>query len=395
VNHPLQKHQAGIGEDMRHTTSFSNTERELGICENLGISQDAFHSLQLQLRGVCVDRKDIDFRKDDVINFKEIHLRLLSNEANGYFSVPKKIPIMPKGASPYEYVGNKICYHGRPVFGGNSIVEVPLPEAETPRYLKGYSFPFLGTKYPYYELRINPKNTGACPGRCLFCHRGFSHRFRPQQTERLLSPEKVVDRIIRDYGTDVFKGVSHVSVITELFGSEAPFLRYLGRLKELLARAGVGSKMKFGACAQDVRSEEGLRNLYEIVDEKRYSYTLEVFSNRTQIMSKYKALPLTAIETLLERARNVGFDELKLNYIAGIDSFTSFEKGLLRLHRLGLVDTIGLSIFAAFFADQLSLRNQEAWRIEYYYKVIQLIKELGISLYKPNCFEMGYPLQFL
>lgn len=380
----------------RHSSiSTPSIEEQLELCAYLNISEEVFHSLNLQLWGVCIAGNENTFDSKNSEICKEIHLRLPSNEVNGQFSVPKKIPVMQKGLSPYIYDEGAIYYNASPIFNNSFVIEIPLPEKNTPRYLKGYSFPFLGTKFPYYELRINPRNTGRCPGRCLFCHRGYSHRFKPAQNRRILSPEEVVDIIVRNHGIEVFEHVSHISVITELFGNEDSFLLYIKKLKELLENAGCKSKRGFGVCGQDVRSEKGMRKLYEIVDEKRYSYTLEVFSKRTIVMSKYKAVSLEMVENILKRARDAGFFEIKINYIAGIDSIDAFEKGIRRLHRLGIVDSIGLSIFTAFFPDQLKLRNEEAWNIKYYLRVIELLKELKISFYKPNCFEMGFPLQLL
>lgn len=365
------------------------------ICSDLNISEEIYHSIQLQVCGICKYEDINTITLNQNIGFKEIHLRLPINEMNGQYSVPRKLPIMPIEQSPYIYKDNHIFYEDQPIFQNESIIEVPLPKNNEPRYLKGFSFPFLGTEQPFFELRINPKNTGKCPGRCLFCHREFSHRSKPDKSNRFMTPKEVVDAIHRKYNKDIFKKVSHIAFISELFGNEDKLLVFLEELKRLLIESGAPVDVKFGTIAQDIRTEQSLKRLYEIVTEKRYSFTLEMFTNRKIIMGGYKGISMENVEQILQNARKVGFKEIKLNYIAGIDSFSSFEKGIKELRNKNLIDSIGLSILTAFFPNQLKLRHNEAWSVDYYIKVVKIIKDLGIEFYKSNCFEMGYPLPIL
>ena len=302
---------------------------------------------------------------------------------------------MPKLTSPYTFQNGCIYYRGSPIFKSGSVDHVPLPQRNEPRYLKGYSFPFLKTSNPYYELRINPKNTGKCPGRCVFCHRAYSHRFMPTGVPGIRSPKEIVQSILNEYGEKALREVSHVSMITELFGKERSFLDYLKDLKLTLSKIGGLESFSFRACSQDVRSESGLRELYSIVDNDSYSYTLEVFSDRKRILGKYKGISLATVMSVLEAAKKIGFKKIKLNYVAGIDSLQSFSKGISMFADAGLVDRIGLSILTSFFPDQEALRHPDAWSIDYYIEILRIIHSLGISLYEPMCFEMGYPAQFL
>ena len=112
-------------------------------------------------------------------------------------------------------------------------------------------------------------------------------------------------------------------------------------------------------------------------------------------MGAYKGIPMDEVDRILADARSAGFKEIKLNYIAGIDPLPVFERGMRRLRRLGLVDAIGLSIFTAFSPEQVALRAKDAWATAYYIEVIKLVKDLGIAVYKPTFFEMGYPLGLL
>jgi len=327
--------------------------------------------------------------------FEEIHLQLPPMSGKGVDSVPRKIAVVPLGFSPYTWTGEGICYGDHQLFASGSVLEVPLPEANRPRYLKGYSFPFMGTPTPYYELRVNPKNTGKCPGRCSFCHRGFSYRMPPPQAAGILSPSEILRVILAEQGPTCLSAIDHISVITELFGNEDAFLSYIEELKALFLASGCKPGTSFRACSQDVRTEKGLRRLYSIVDHDRYSYTLEVFSERRRIMGGYKGIELGAVEAILETAKRVGFRTLKLNYVAGIESLRSFELGVRRLKCAGLVDSLGLSIFTAFTLEQIKLRHPDAWRLSYYLRILEVVRELGIAIYEPTCFEMGYPLELL
>ena len=225
-------------------------------CVALGISEDVFHGIHLQLRGISVFN---DTDELENVPVTELHLRLPGNRQGCQSSVPKKIPVLPRGETPYEYHGDQVLFNGMPVFSSQPVIEVALPEKDTPRYFKGYSFPFLGTESPYYELRINPRNTGKCPGGCLFCHRKRS--FADIHVPRLLPPEDILALIRREHGADVFRDVFQVSVITELFGSEPKYLSYLERLKALLVAAGCPTSVRYSACSQDVRSRSGLQRL--------------------------------------------------------------------------------------------------------------------------------------
>lgn len=371
----------------------SRIERDWLFCQQVGISRETLHSLHMQLLGVNVETH---IKQNETAAYKEIHLSLPVGLSRSFTAVPRKIPIVGREDSPYKYENKRVLfYDDELVFGEKEVIQIPLPEVETPRYLKGYSFPFLGTSDPYYELRLNPKNTGNCPGRCKFCHRGFSYRMQPSRTDKLIPPDQIINAILLNYGEEALEAISHISVITELFGDENAFLDYLEETKAAFLKKRTNQQFSFRACAQDVRTKEGLARLFSIVDDKRYSYTLEVFSNRKRILGAYKGIDLEIVERILHNAHEVGFEDIKLNYVAGIDSISAFEEGFCRLSDKGLIDMVGLSIMTAFFPDQKSLRDPDANSIRYYKKLIDLLGELNIAIYEPSCFEMGYPMQLL
>ncbi|MFA6482293.1 MAG: radical SAM protein [Bacteroidales bacterium] len=358
------------------------------------IDEDLIHTINLNLYGISNGGSIIKELYDGIFQYPELNIVLPTCEYNGKSAVSRKIPIVQSGQTPYSLKNGSIYYNDTLIFNESAIKIVPLINGK-PRNFKGYSLSFEGTKDPFVELRINPKNTGNCPGRCLFCHRVYSYRLKPQTHTKNYSSKQIINSIIKDYGENIFTKISHVSVITELYGNEGRFLEFLSELKKELIKCGGNSFMSFGTCSQDIRTDRGLQELYKLVNPKKYSFTLETFSRRAEIMSNYKGIPMDRVKEVLKNARKAKFEEIKINYVSGIDSFSDFENNLTELKDLDLIDSIGISVFTVFFSDQIKLRHPEAYDINYYLKMIRLIKELGIKFYKPDCYEMGIPLKLL
>ncbi|PKP07415.1 MAG: hypothetical protein CVU10_07705 [Bacteroidetes bacterium HGW-Bacteroidetes-5] len=358
------------------------------------VDQDIVHTINLNIFGISVDNVEIIELGNGIFSYPEINLILPTCENNGEFTVARKVPIVPSSMTPYTYRLGNIYFNDNIVFNKYSIKEVPLENGK-PRNFKGYSLSFEGTKSPYFELRINPKNTGKCPGKCAFCHRKYSYRLTPELDRKEYSPSEILNSICQTYGNDILSKISHVSIITELYGNEHKFLEFLNGIKKEFEKYGVNRLLSFGACSQDVRTLDGMRELYRLVTPKKYSFTLETFSKRKEIMGKYKGISIPSVIDILLNARKANFKEIKLNYVSGIDSYYDFEQNIRELRKLNLVDSIGISIFTAFFSDQKYLRHKEAYDIDYYLRIVKLVKELGIKFYRPDCYEMGIPLKLL
>jgi len=358
------------------------------------VEDQIFHTINLNIWGIAVKESQTRVLTNGIINYPEINLLLPTCVYNGKYAVARKIPTVPSNDTPYKFENGIITYHGKRVFDENHIPVIPLQNGN-PRNFKGYSLSFEGTESPFVELRINPKNTGNCPGRCLFCHRIYSYREKPKFTQSYYTPTEIINSIIKDYGENTIRKISHVSIITELYGNENKFIEFISQIKKELEKFRNDYFESFGACSQDVRTLKGMQKLYEIINPKKYSFTLETFTRREEIMGRYKGISMLEVKRILKNARKIGFKEIKINYVCGIDSYYDFEKNLTDLKELDLIDSIGISIFTAFFSDQLNLRHSEAYNIDYYLKIVKLIKKLGIKFYKPNCYEMGIPLKFL
>lgn len=363
-------------------------ENDWKVCENLGISRETFHCIHMQLHGISCgsDRSEL--------NANCVYIDLpYTGKSTEY--VPRKIPLKNNDESIYEFRDGRIIFkpNNEDVFRGKAI-QFYKTIIDDEKYSEGYSFPFIGTATPYYELRINPKNTGHCPGKCAFCHRDTSHRRIPTLSRGIVPPKQIVTSIIENHGIRALDEVNHVSIITELFGSEIEFLRFAEEIKVELARH-TEHKISFRACAQDVRSMNGLMKLKEIVDDDKYSFTLETFTKRREIMSEYKGIPVTSVMNILKTAKIAGFNSIKLNYVAGIDSIEDFDEFMRRFRKDDIADMLGLSIFTAITPDQEKIRHEQGWNAHYYVRMVSIISELGIALYEPNCFDMGLPEELI
>ena len=112
-------------------------------------------------------------------------------------------------------------------------------------------------------------------------------------------------------------------------------------------------------------------------------------------MGRIKGLPIEEIYRVLENARRAGFDEIQLNYLAGIDSQEECAHGFEQLARQGLADSVGLSTYTIFAEDQIPYRHETAWEPGYYLRVVEILNSFGIKIYKPESYDMGSPYTVL
>jgi hypothetical protein len=112
-------------------------------------------------------------------------------------------------------------------------------------------------------------------------------------------------------------------------------------------------------------------------------------------MGRYKGLPMEDVYRILASARRAGFEEIQLNYMAGIDSVEGCRAGFEKLARLGLVDSVGLSTFTSFSQAQTTCRHKSAWEPAYYLQVIESLNSFGIKIHNPESYDMGSPYTIL
>jgi hypothetical protein len=353
-----------------------------------------FHQQNLQINGIYVHKIKSYSATDNGKLFRLLRLRF-SPENVQLEPVPIKLPIVPRNKTSYSMINGKLFYENEQLDFNNFIIErVPMVPEEDSWHMKGYTFPFQGTRNPYRELRINVRITGYCPGRCIFCHRWHSHRSKPDRRYQP-DPDTVLDCLNENEGEFALHKVQQVMFISELFGHEGKFLSAVSDVREALAKRGYDNGQLFGCCAQDVRSANGLEKLKELVQPARYSFSLEVFDNRRELMGPYKGLSMEDVYKILDIARKVGFDEIQLNYLAGIDSLDACCHGFEELAKRGLVDSVGFSTYTTFSENQMKYRHPEAWEPSYYLKIVQNLASLGIKAYRPESFDFGSPYTVL
>lgn len=351
-------------------------------CKALGISEFEFHRQCIQIRGVHLDADTADRAK------ATFECQISFRPRGGTTEItPARVPVVGATKTPYVLSGGRLLFSGSDVLLNYEVEAVPLRERN-----RGYTFPHITTDVPFLALRVNPKVTGRCPGRCQFCQREMSYRDKPGDDHiQVKSPKVVIDDIVARHGERVLHEVRYVTLITELFGREKAFLDYADEFRRELLDRGFSPDGDFGILAQDVRSESGLQHLMRLVNPPRYQYTLETFTRRSEIMSRYKGIPLPEVINILRTARAVGFPEIQINLLAGVDSLQSLVEGIETLADLRLVDSIGFNTFTLFFENSVRFRHPDAWSVAYYKEVCDVIRRCGIAFHKPETFEFGSP----
>jgi hypothetical protein len=352
------------------------------------------HQLNLQIYGIYVP--DMGTFADAYGNrmFREFRLQF-SSHYEPFDPVSMKLAVKPSIETPYSFQNNQLLYKNKEVsFLGVQIYRVPLPLDEDNWHLKGYTFPFRGSRNPYRELRINLRISGHCPGRCFFCHRVHSHRIK-QKKSKTFNSTALIRAIKLTEGQDILEKVSRIMFISELYGNEGIFLEDVKNTAEVLRKEGFSHLKEFNCCGTDVRSLDGLKKLREIVNPDRFSFSLEFFRNRDRWMGRYKGIPMEKVYEILNNARKAGFKEIQLNYLAGIDSLEECEKGFSVLSNYGLVDSIGLSTFTIFVEDEYQYRLSNAWHVQYYQNLVQILNTFNLKTYYPESYDMGCPYAVL
>ena len=348
------------------------------------------HQIRMQLHGVYVPDLWDAPAPDGATSFRKLRLRF-HDLRSPRDTVSLKLPAVGPDDTPYSYHGDTLFLNGTAVnIPKYEIVRVSMPRAENPWHFKNYTFPFRGSPNPFYELRLSPKITGYCPGRCKFCHR--EHKFWLEPRTRHVSPTNpILERIEREHGESVYENIHRVEFISELFGREDLFLDALTEARNALAEHGYSRDREFNCCANEVRTPDGFARLRSILTPARYSYTLECFARREEAMGWYKGRPMTEVVQFLTDARAAGFAEIQVNYVAGLDSLDECVRGFKELAKGSYIDSVGLSTFTAFSPQQRALRHPDAWNPEYYETIAQALQDLKILAYHPESYDMRVP----
>lgn len=139
----------------------------------------------------------------------------------------------------------------------------------------------------------------------------------------------------------------------------------------------------------DIRSKEGINTYHDKIDDEVFAFTVEAFTRRNELMSKYKAISMEEICQILRIARDARFEKISINYIEGLDSLEDFRVGIARLSEENLIDAIGHNIMTPFASFQEKLLVPEAKDIEYYLQIRYILNEFKINSYHPSAYEKG------
>ncbi len=309
--------------------------------------------------------------RQGLIRYKEVSLRFESKVI--------KVILQQQKQTPFSLVKNELYLDKWPL----DIKLYPVSHNENDRN-NGFYFPQKNGIYSFDFIRFNPLNTGRCPGNCVFCHRCYHLPTKEETINRKRwTINELIDRTINVYGVDFISNAKHVLLATELFGNTNTYLDYCKRLKEALRLNGFSGK--YTALAQEIRNPTQISEFYDIVDGDDFCYTFECYENRDKIMSSYKGLKVEKVYSILNAAKQKGFCQIRINYIAGLDSLHGFYE-MIQLFS-DKINSIGLNLFTPQTDKQFQIRNKEANSLFYYYKIIETLKEQSIKISCPDFYE--------
>lgn len=342
----------------------------------------------LQIHGVALsDRSE---RLDDVVpgtrRQGDVRFREASVEICGKVV---RLRLVRKEQTPFSIAGESLLVWGH----GTDILVRVLPEQRRDRNA-GYYFPQLEGRLSRRSLRFNPRNLGGCAGGCVFCQRAYAlPTARERAGRKDWRPVELVVALEQDYGPGVFREVDHALVVTELYGSADRYLEFCEELESRMRARGFSGQ--FSALGQEVRTHSELTRLHAVVGGFDFCYTLECFERRDTLMSRYKGLPLEEVAAILRRAEEVGFEIVMANYVAGIDSLAEFARGIIGLKTHARLDAVGLNLFTPYTDGQDVLRCPEGMQLGYYARILTLLSQEGIGIYRPELYERSPALVWL
>lgn len=292
-----------------------------------------------------------------------------------------KFLIRCAGETPFYIENNRIMMAGI----DTGIITERVSDVSNNRD-NGYYFPMLNGKIDKKVMRINPRNTGKCPGRCFYCQRMY---YLPTENElekrRVWNPVDIVDKAIMENGDGVFSSLDSILVVTELYGSPSKYIDFCRAMKTLAVDNGFSGR--FEALAQEIRTAEDVKEFSGIVDGGVFVYTLECFSNRSEHMSKYKALDMEEVYNILGAAKEFGMSNTVINYIMGIDEIGDFIEGIERLVENSPINGIGLNVYYPYSEELEKIRVKGSSCLKYYGIMINKVNQLGLNVHQPTDYE--------
>lgn len=250
----------------------------------------------------------------------------------------------------------------------------------------GFYFPNLSIGNDLSSIRFNPRNLGKCIGACVFCQRAYQLPTDSEKANRKNWTEnEILDSIESRYGIAAFREIKHALLATELYGDAETYLQYAEGL--IVALKDKGFRGDYTVLAQEIRSPREIAWLGRICNYFDFCYTLECFDNRKALMSKYKSLPHSEVEKLLSYAKLEGFRSVRVNYMLGLDSIDSALSGFQNLADKRLIGSVGLNTYIPYTDRQFEIRNIDAFKLTYHAKIVSMIVQFGINVFRPDLYE--------
>lgn len=335
-----------------------------------------FHLHNIILNGIHVDGVDHfyrDVRDTQIDRFRRLNFN--------FFGCRYDTIHRGKGETPYSIFNNSIHYEDR------ALLDLPFKQIFSQQddwgSERNWWFKKIPTLDPYYDLRLNPINScanlkyhagsdGLLKG-CVFCHRAYGAE-RLSEKRKVVFPAAMFDDIFDNHGRDVLAGVSKVMLVTGDLKDEAAMLSLIKSIYFEHLRPN-GFRGVFSVVTTLIRSERGIRELSE-VDNTIFEYPIECFSRRDVILGAKKGDGLNNVVKTLKNAKR-HFQNVRINYLVGLDDIDSAREGFSLLAGLKLVDDIIPNIFVPPTAAAMRYRRTESFSMSYVYEMRKVIEEFG------------------
>ncbi len=336
--------------------------------------------LMMQIHGIY---------SNDLANFK--HEKPLGNRYQGIIRRGEvnlliegqifKFLIRQHNETPFYVENDFVIMDGR----NTDIIASRVTDIENNRD-NGYYFPMLNGEIDKKVMRVNPRNTGKCPGHCVYCQRMHYLPTKLELDQRnIWNPIDIVKKATLEHGNKVFSNLDSILVVTELYGTPSKYIEFCRSMKSLAIENGFSGK--FEALAQEIRSNEHVKQFSKIVDGGVFVYTLECFSNRNTYMSKHKALDMENVYNILRSANMYNMTNTVINYIMGIDDIDEFSEGIDKLVEKTPINGIGLNIYYPYSDKLDKIKAKKSSSLKYYGVMIEKLNQYDLSIHKPTNYE--------
>ena len=242
------------------------------------------------------------------------------------------------------------------------------------------------------ELTLNTNSRSSCTG-CAICG---TYSLEADDKERLLQKNILLQRIkkiMTEHSQKDCSKLFRVTVCTGCFGSEKATVNHILDLNEILKELNFDGTLRY--IGSEINSEEVLDKIIIGVKHFAFSFSMETFTRRDELLRKIKSrVSFEDIKKTLRNSVRRGI-ETNILYVLGLDSLDSFAEGFKQLQPLMNHFPV-INLFQIYSPEQVLLRNNEANSIEYYLGARRILEEIyKTSALRPESWENYRPLWYL